>query len=207
MPILDPVPGFNFTVLLFDVRESLLPRDVGEALGALGSLATGVGKSVLFGSFSKVSGLNAEVEVEEYHQGGDNARVLRFMKWGRFPNLVLERGVTPNTDLWDWGYQVLYGSKQPIRKNGLVLLDDRGGGVLGAADAEPTGLGLPVLDRTPVGLWFFRSGLPEKLTGPSLNATSNEIAIETLEIAHEGLLRVGPALIPGVGEVLAGVGL
>jgi phage tail-like protein len=55
------------------------------------------------------------------------------------------------------------------RKNGsIVLLDDTG--------AEQR-------------RWNFREGWPTKWTGPSLNATGNEVAIETLEIAHEGLVK------------------
>jgi phage tail-like protein len=45
---------------------------------------------------------------------------------------------------------------------------------------------------TPVKLWFFRNGIPLKWTGPSLSATQNEAAIETLEIAHEGLELFSP---------------
>jgi len=38
--------------------------------------------------------------------------------------------------------------------------------------------------------WNFTNGWPAKWTGPSLNAEGNDIAIESLEIAHEGLERV-----------------
>lgn len=205
-PILNPVPGFNFNVFMFDTGGGLLSENVGEVLGSVGGLAMGIGKHFLFGSFSEVNGLNAEIEMEEYHEGGNNTRTLRFAKWGRYPNLVLRRGVTPNTDLWDWGYQVLYGSSAPIRKSGFILLNDRGGGIAGAM-GRPTGLNLPVLDLTPIALWFFRNGLPERLQGPGLNATSNEIAIETLEISHEGLMRIGPGMIPGAGDTFTRLGL
>lgn len=207
MPLLSPVPGFRFHVFLFNATPRLLPQTTGEILTALAGLGVGVGKALLYGgSFSEVNGLHAEMEVEEYHEGGNNTVTLRFLKWGRYPNLVLKRGITPNTDIWDWSYQVLYGNRAPVRKNGLVLLSDRGGGILGAFD-QSTGLGLPGLDMTPVALWYFRHGLPEKLQGPNLNASANEIAIETLEIAHEGLFRIGPAMIPGIGETLSAVGI
>jgi phage tail-like protein len=55
------------------------------------------------------------------------------------------------------------------RKNGsIVLLDDAG--------AEKV-------------RWNFHDAWPTKWTGPSFNATGNEVAIEALEIAHEGLVR------------------
>ncbi|MBV8136018.1 MAG: phage tail protein, partial [Deltaproteobacteria bacterium] len=44
--------------------------------------------------------------------------------------------------------------------------------------------------------WFFTNALPERLVGPGLNARSNEIAIETLELSHEGLLRLPVANLP-----------
>ena len=67
--------------------------------------------------------------------------------------------------------------------------------------------GLPGLDRLPVAIWFFRNALPEKLQGPGLNAKNNEIAIETLELTHEGLYRFGPSMIPGIGDVMDAIGL
>jgi hypothetical protein len=65
---------------------------------------------------------------------------------------------------------------------------------------------VPLLDRTPVAIWQFTDGLPEKLVGPSLNAKGNDIAIESLEIAHEGLIRLSPVQVSGaLGAVGAAV--
>ena len=52
-------------------------------------------------------------------------------------------------------------------------------------------------DHKAVAGWFFSNALPERLTGPVLNARGNEVAIETLELSHEGLLRLS-SLPPGV---------
>jgi phage tail-like protein len=201
MPLMNPAPVFNFNVWLFDAKPLDSTSDV---LSAIGGAALGIGKSMLFGTFSDVTGLSPEIESEEYREGGLNRGPRRFLKWGKYPTLSLKRGVTFNTDLWDWAYQVLYGSKAPIRKNGIVVLNDRGGLVPGGAGLP---VPLPVLDRTPIAVGYFSNGFPEKLQGPSLNAKSNEIAIESLDITHEWLVRVGPGMIPGVGETLAGVGL
>jgi phage tail-like protein len=112
---------------------------------------------------------------------------------------VCKRGVTPNTYIWDWYYQVLYGDQSVLRKNGMVVLTDRAGSSGAAPPAIP---GLAGLGRVPIAVWSFSNGLPEKLQGPSLNAKSNEIAIETLEIAHEGLTRLAQAMVPGIGSAL-----
>ena len=112
--------------------------------------------------------------------------------------------MTPNTDLWDWHRQVLAGSRAPLRKNGIIVLSERGGlPTIGG----PPAVGVANLDKPPVAVWFFRQGLPEKLQGPSLNAKSNEIAVESLEVVHEGLWRVGPSLIPGSEAVLGSIGI
>jgi phage tail-like protein len=146
------------------------------------------------------------METYEYREGGNNTGPHKFVKWGKYPNLVFKRGVTMNTDIWDWYYATLYKSKNPVRKNGVVILTDRGLGI-SAVGSGPTRLGLPVLDRLPVAVWYFRNALPEKLQGPALNGKSNEIAIETLELAHEGAYRFGPSMIPKVGNVADAIGL
>jgi phage tail-like protein len=63
------------------------------------------------------------------------------------------------------------------------------------------------MSRFPIAAWSFTNGVPEKLQGPALNAKTNEIAIETLEIAHEGLIRIGAAGIPGASGVVASIGI
>ncbi len=205
MSLINPVAAFNFNVFLFNARP--FGSSAAEVATTLGGAAMEIAKAVVFGAFSDVTGLNAETETEEYHEGGNNTAQLKFMKWSKFPNLVFKRGVTFNPDLWDWQYQVLYGKKELLRKNGVILLTDKGAGVSSLFEGGPTSLGLPVVDKMPVAAWFFRNGLPEKILGPNLNAKSNEIAIETLEIAHQGLVRIGAGMIPGAGELLTTIGL
>jgi phage tail-like protein len=204
MPVFNPVPNFKFQIFLLNRKPGggVLPQSVSEAISSVPSLAVGIGLSVLFGSFSEASGLTAQIETEEYREGGRNVGPHKFMKWGKYPNVILKRGVTFNTDIWDWYFQVLNGSRDPLRKNGIIILNDRGGGLTNNA----TGLSIPVVDTLPVAVWFFRNGLPEKLDGPGLKGSGNEIAIESLEIAHEGLIRLGAAQIPFAGETLTTLG-
>jgi phage tail-like protein len=118
-------------------------------------------------AFSEVSGLESETEVIEYRAGGEAGTVRKLPGLTRFANIVLRRGVTQDAELWDWRKAVEQGTVD--RRNGsIVLLDD---------------------DRTPVLRWTFRNGWISKWVGPDLNATANEVAIETIEIAHEGLTR------------------
>jgi phage tail-like protein len=117
-------------------------------------------------AFSEVSGLESETAVIEYRTGNDNA-IRKLPGLTKFGNITLRRGVTQDPELWNWRKSIVEGT--PDRRNGsIILLDDQ---------------------RNPVVRWNFRNGWPCKWEGPALNAKANEVAIETLEIAHEGLER------------------
>jgi phage tail-like protein len=202
MPFVNPVPVFDFTVIMLNAKP-LSSMGVADVAGA----ALGVAKAAIVGTFSEVSGLDAEMETEEYRQGGANTAPRKFVKWGKYQNLVLKRGITLNPDLWDWYYATLYKTSDPVRKNVLVMLTDRGTGISALAGG-PTAAGLPVVDRLPIATWYCRNALPERLHGPGLNAKSNEIAIESIELAHEGLYRVGASMLPGpVGNAMDALGI
>src|SRR5262245_35574261 len=98
----NPLPAFHFTVLLLNVPNTGpgSGSDAGDVSAGVGTL--GSAQAALRMSFSEVTGVASEMEVEEYREGGNNAAPLKFVRWGRFPNLVCRRGVTPTTDLWDW---------------------------------------------------------------------------------------------------------
>jgi phage tail-like protein len=116
--------------------------------------------------FSEVSGLEATVEVMEFKEGGENSYVHKFPTRASFSNIVLKHGVIYlYDDLWTWHNDFVLG--QGKRKDGLIVLEDEKG--------------------QPAKIWKFKRGIPMKWTGPSLNATQNAVAIESLEISHEGL--------------------
>jgi phage tail-like protein len=121
---------------------------------------------IALAAFSEVTGLESETTVVEYRTGAEvGTRKLPGLT--KYSNIVLKRGITQDADLWNWRQSVVDGNTQ--RKNGtIVLLDD---------------------DRTEVVRWSFREGWPCKWQGPALNAKNSEVAIELLEIAHEGLER------------------
>jgi phage tail-like protein len=165
MPSVNPVPVFDFTVILMNATPD-------PGLNPVLGVPAGTAGAALTSTFAEVSGLNAEMETEEYREGGLNTGPLKFIKWGKYPNLVFKRGVTPNTDLWDWYYQVLYGDQSVLRKNGIIVPTDRS--AAGAASSVmPAIPGLTGLGRQPIAAWSFINGLPEKLQGPGLNAKNN----------------------------------
>ena len=117
-------------------------------------------------AFRSVSGLAAEAEVIEYREGSDALSSSRKLPGRvRYPNVTLRRGITASHDLWDWWQTVVDGTVQR-RNASITLLDD---------------------SRTPVLRWLLRNAWIAKIEGPNLEAGGNEVAIESIELAHEGL--------------------
>ena len=117
-------------------------------------------------AFRQVGGLASETEVIEYRVGSDKTNTARKLPGlTKYTNIVLKRGITQDNQLWLWRKAIEQGT--PDRRSGaIVLLDD---------------------ERNPVRRWRFSEGWITKFDGPDLNAKANDVAIETIEIAHEGL--------------------
>jgi len=133
--------------------------------------------------FSECSGLEMTMKAEEFREGGNNGTVLKFPNRVEWTNLRLRRGVTRSTALWDWHYGFVEGKGK--RRDGMIVLQN---------DLQK-----------PVRAWRFSRGLPVKWTGPSLNAAQNQVAIEELEIAHEGLKVVSASGLGVLGEAVESV--
>ena len=119
--------------------------------------------------FREVSGLDASTDAVDYREG-DGDSILKLAGLKKFSNITLKRGITDDKDLWKWRSMVMDGKIKDARKDGqIILLDDEG---------------------NEAAEWTFTAGWPTKWTGPTFNATANEVAIDTIEIAHEGLKRV-----------------
>lgn len=148
------------------------PRGVAPAAAPSGPSALGTG------GFSECSGLEVEMEVTEYQEGGHNDAVVQRAGRAKYPKLVLKRGMLVGsgqqvvTELWTWIQDTVAGNRPLRRYDGFVQ-------VLG-------------LDAAPVATWRFRRALPAKMSGPQLNAKTGEVAIEELQLAHEGLWLVAP---------------
>jgi phage tail-like protein len=103
----------------------------------------------------------------ENREGSDPATVRNLPGLAKYETISLKRGITDDAQVWQWCKKAIDG--QVERKNGSIIqLDDTG--------AEKV-------------RWNFREGWPTKWTGPSFSATGNEVAIESLDIAHEGLAK------------------
>jgi phage tail-like protein len=118
-------------------------------------------------AFSEVAGLDSETAVIEYRVGGEPNTVRKLPGLTKYANIVLRRGITQDAQLWSWRQNIIEG-KADRRHGAIVLLDDEGNDVV---------------------RWNFFQGWICKWEGPALNARDNEVAIETIAIAHEGLER------------------
>ncbi len=116
-------------------------------------------------AFSEFSGLQAEVEVFSYEEGGCNEYVHKLPGRTKFSNITLKRGVAATDDLWLWFQDVINGVVK--RKNVSVVLYD-------ATHSEAK-------------RWNFARAYPVKWVGPAFKAGENAISIDTLELAHEGM--------------------
>lgn len=153
-------------------QASSRPREVGaDPYPSFNYIVRITGIAVM--GFSEVTGLQAELETQDYREGGENAFVHRLAGPVRYPsNLVLRHGMTHSTALWDWVSQSLSGFV--VRRSLSVVLRD-------AAGAD-------------VRKWLFQGAYPVRWTGPELRAATGAIAIEALEFAHRGLAPSGAAV-------------
>lgn len=130
------------------------------------------------GGFQECSGLDIEMEVNEYFEGGRNDAVIQRVGRAKYSRLILKRGMLhqpgkpADAALWTWVQDTVSGVRPARRYSG---------------DVEVLGFGEAV-----VAHWRFDRGLPAKVVGPQLNARTGEVAIEELHIAHEGLRLVTP---------------
>jgi phage tail-like protein len=125
---------------------------------------------IIRAAFHEASGLDSSIDVIEHREGGDNITPRKYPGMVKFSNLTLKWGITDDAELYKWHRQWVTGDPAARRVDGAIVLLDRQG-------------------QEKVR-WNFKNGWPAKWTGPSLTAEGNDIAIETLEIAHEGLERV-----------------
>lgn len=118
---------------------------------------------IAVGAFTECSGLTSETDVITYREGTDH-RVRYLPGLTRYARLTLKRGLTLDRSLWDWHRAVVNGQVER-RSISIVLLDE---------------------SRQEVARWNVREAWPAKWEGPTLKAGASEVAIETLEIVHEG---------------------
>ena len=149
-----------------------MPAGIGPSDSFLGVWFAIEFQGQVTGAFRECSGLGSENEVVEAKMSSMDGRpvvkkIPGNLKWG---NITLKQGITDDMDMWKWRKMVEDGKVAEARKNGSIVLFSHAG--------------------VEIARWNFVNAWPSKINGPSVNATSNEVAIEELELAHEGYERV-----------------
>lgn len=133
---------------------------------------------LLTGGFTEVTGLESEIQLEEYQEGGMNDYVHKFPNRIVYPNLVFSHGLTAIDALWDW-YESASKGKIKLRSGTIMLLDPK---------------------RLPITWWNFKDAYPIKWVGPQFDASNDtQVAVERVELVHRGISK--PALARGLGVV------
>lgn len=141
-------------------------------------------EGLLVGGFTDVTGLQVETEVKEYREGGVNEYVHKFAGPTRYPaNLTLKRGLTDIETFWSWHQDVT--TRKIERKNGTIYLLDR--------------------QRLPAMWWDFQEAMPVKWTGPDLQAGSNTVAVESVELVHRGISKPTLSSVLSMARGVVGV--
>jgi len=117
------------------------------------------------GSFTEVSGLEVTMDPIEYRNGSEDITPRKIAGLKKFTNITLKKGISGDIEFWEWIVEGMNGTIRRVEGT-ITLLDEA---------------------KAPVMEWKFKRGWPCKFSGPGLNATNGEIAMETVEICHEGL--------------------
>lgn len=117
-------------------------------------------------AFSEVLGLEGSIDVVEYRNGNMTENTpTKLAGLNRYSNVTLKRGLTQDATLWAWFNNAVTGNL--MRETVTITLRDQ--------------------SDNPVLVWRLKNAWPCKWAGPVLVANSSDVAIETLEIAHEGI--------------------
>jgi len=118
-------------------------------------------------SFQEVSGLETESQPIEYRHGNNPLfSTVKMPGIAKYGNVTMKKGVfKSDIKFWDWYNQIKTNS---IKKEAVIisLLDEAG---------------------NPTMTWTLTNAFPTKITSTDLKSDGNEVAIETIEISHEGL--------------------
>jgi phage tail-like protein len=128
---------------------------------------------VEIGRFAEVTGLQVDIEVATWQEGGENGYIHQFPGRIKWPNIVLKRGFVNNDALFEWA---MASSGEKFAANGSKLTR-RGG--------EITSLGS---NDKVLRSWAFKECFAVRWNGPSFNVTGNDPLVEEIEIAHHGFI-------------------
>jgi len=124
-------------------------------------------ENIQCGKFRICEGLEAETYVYEVEEGGLNSNTHKFLGRNRFPNVILENGISTNNDLFQWYEQTAMTDNTIERKSVTIALYD--------------------IKGQEIKRWNLFRAIPCRWVGPSMAVDGQGVAVERIEIAHEGI--------------------
>ena len=124
-------------------------------------------EGITVAGFSEVTGLNQESNVIDYREGQEPITPRKLPGLNKFGNITLKRGISPDLSVYNWRKTVTDGDIE--RRNASIVLHNE--------------------KHEEVVRWNLVNAWPSKYVGPDLKANANEVAIETVELTHEGVER------------------
>ncbi len=120
------------------------------------------------GGFSEATGFDASIDVMEYREGDMVTTPMKAPGLKKYGNITLRQGLVDSMVMYEW---LQAGVDGPVERKTITitLLDD---------------------EEAPAASWQVINAWPMRYTAPDFNATASEVAVETVEIAHEGMTRV-----------------
>lgn len=119
------------------------------------------------GAFQEVSGLDIEAQIIEYRHGNSpDFSTIKMPGIKKYSNVTLKKGVfKDDKSFWDWFNKIKMNTIERVAVT-ISLLDEAG---------------------SPVQTWTLKNAWPTKITGTDMKSDGNEVAVETIEVAHEGV--------------------
>ncbi|MFL5494235.1 MAG: phage tail protein [Gemmatimonadales bacterium] len=154
--------GLDQPIHVFRFELSLAPTDA--AGGKPGTPETA--------GFAECTGLEATMEPKVIKEGGRNYGAVQRAGPVTFGTVVLKRGITGDSRLWDWFAEATQRGFYAERQDVTITINNSN-----------------VNDTSPVQKWRLVRALPIKLKVPDLNARASEVGIEELHLTHEGMLK------------------
>ncbi|MFL6332169.1 MAG: phage tail protein [Pyrinomonadaceae bacterium] len=124
-------------------------------------------EGITVAGFSEVTGLNQESNVIDYREGQEPITPRKLPGLNKFGNITMKRGISPDLSVYNWRKTVTDGDIE--RRNASIVLHNE--------------------KHEEVVRWNLVNAWPSKYVGPDLKANANEMAIESIELTHEGVER------------------
>ena len=124
-------------------------------------------EGITVAGFSEVTGINQESNVIDYREGQEPITPRKLPGLNKFGNITMKRGISPDLSVYNWRKTVTDGDIE--RRNASIVLHNE--------------------KHEEVVRWNLVNAWPSKYVGPDLKANANEVAIETVELTHEGVER------------------